>query len=73
MTDSNSLGARLDALEMRIAYQDETIDELNSAVTAQWKQIDALTRLVARLTDQLEETRNTAGFSAQPEPPPPHY
>jgi SlyX protein len=72
MTDSETL-ARIDALEMRIAYQDQTIEDLNTAITDQWKQIDLLKRLVSKLTDQLEETQNNAGFSAQPEPPPPHY
>ncbi|MFX5464898.1 SlyX family protein, partial [Acinetobacter baumannii] len=43
MTDT-SLTNRIDALEMRIAYQDETIEDLNKTITAQWKEIDRLTR-----------------------------
>ncbi|MFX6040618.1 SlyX family protein, partial [Acinetobacter baumannii] len=35
MTDT-SLTNRIDALEMRIAYQDETIEDLNKTITAQW-------------------------------------
>ena len=41
MTDA-TLADRLEALEMRLTYQDETIETLNQTVTAQWKQIDAL-------------------------------
>ncbi len=44
-----SLGERIDTLEMRVAYQDETIETLNQALTAQWEQIDALKREIARL------------------------
>ena len=43
MSDSD----RLDALESRVAFQDHTIEELNATITAQWKQIDALTRKLA--------------------------
>ncbi len=38
------LSERIDALESRLAYQDQTIEQLNETITAQWKQIDALTR-----------------------------
>ena len=34
--------ARLEALETRIAYQDQTIEDLSAAVAEQWKEIDAL-------------------------------
>jgi SlyX protein len=37
----------MDALEARLMYQDETIEQLNQTITAQWKQIDSLTRPVA--------------------------
>lgn len=63
--------SRLDALEMRIAHQDATIEALDATVTAQWRKIDALTREVAMLSDRLADLgRREPGA---PEPPPPHY
>ena len=38
--DLTSLRERIDALETRVAYQDDTIETLNTTITAQWKQID---------------------------------
>lgn len=70
MTDAT--GERIDRLEMRIAFQDKTIDELNAVVTEQWRVIDGLS---AKLK-LLEEHARSAGSSvADPrsEPPPPHY
>jgi len=61
---------RLDALEIRIAHQDRTIAELNEAVTAQWRKIDALERELRMLR---EEVRNSFPARNEPEPPPPHY
>ena len=50
MSDARQmLERRIDALEMRLTYQDETIETLNQTITAQWKQIDALTRQLAEL------------------------
>jgi SlyX protein len=73
MAETEALLGRIDALEIRIAYQDETIEDLNQAVTDQWKQIDLLTRKIAKLTDQLQETVEQIGRPNAPEPPPPHY
>jgi SlyX protein len=70
MADTTSAD-RIDALEMRLTYQNETIETLNQAVTAQWKQIDALTRRVAELSDRLREAEaNRPGPANEP---PPHY
>jgi SlyX protein len=70
MADTTSAD-RIDALEMRLTYQSETIETLNQAVTAQWKQIDALTRRVAELSDRLREAEaNRPGPANEP---PPHY
>ncbi|WP_297107732.1 SlyX family protein [uncultured Devosia sp.] len=62
---------RIDALETRIAYQDQTIEELNAALTAQWKTIDLLTKKLATLEEQVR----SGSFIADPatEKPPPHY
>ena len=42
MNDTARLSERIDALEVRLTYQDETIETLNQTITAQWKQIDRL-------------------------------
>ncbi|MGO4572482.1 SlyX family protein [Microvirga sp. 2TAF3] len=73
MSYIEALNTRIDALEMRIAYQDEIIEDLNEAVVAQWKQIDALTRQSASLIDRMQEAENRANATSRPEPPPPHY
>ena len=63
--------ARLDALEMRVAHQDRVIAELNDVITAQWRKIDVLERLLANLREEVQ-TMATPPRGA-PEPPPPHY
>jgi SlyX protein len=47
MSEVKTLSERIDALEARLMFQDETIETLNKAITAQWQQIDALTRQLA--------------------------
>jgi SlyX protein len=70
---NSALAARIDKLEIRLAYQDETIETLNQALTAQWNQIDALKREVMRLTDRLAAAENNIATPPESEPPPPHY
>ena len=67
----NELSERIDALEARIAYQDDTIETLNQTITAQWKQIDALTRQVTALSDRLQEAEASSPGPANERPP--HY
>ncbi len=71
MNDAKTLGDRIDALEIRLAFQDETIEALNKTITAQWQQIDALTRQVAGLNERLQEAESNA--SGATDEPPPHY
>ena len=73
MNDVETLNARIDTLEMRFAYQDQIIEDLNKTITEQWKQIDSLTRQIAHLVNRVQENADPAGFSGAPEPPPPHY
>ena len=65
MSDANALSERIDALEMRLTFQDETIETLNQTITAQWKQIDALTRQVAELKERLQEAESNAAGPCQ--------
>jgi SlyX protein len=65
------LSARIDALEERLTYQDESIEQLNQTITAQWKQIDALTRQLAVLSERLQQAETSAPAPANERPP--HY
>lgn len=72
MTDEMvALSRRIDTLETRLAYQDDTIETLNETITAQWKQIDLLTRKIAELGERLREAEANAPGPANE--PPPHY
>jgi SlyX protein len=73
MGEIEDLNARIDTLEMRFAYQDQVIEDLNRTITEQWKQIDLLTRRLANLGERVQEAADSAGAPAAPEPPPPHY
>ena len=70
MNDNTGSSPRLDALEMRIAYQDHTIAELNEVIAAQWRKLDAMARKIAGLRDEIQGTATQRGA---PDPPPPHY
>jgi SlyX protein len=69
----SELDARIEALEVRVAYQDQMIEDLNQTVIAQWKQIDSLKRQLNELLDRVQEVADNAGGPSAPEPPPPHY
>ncbi|MET4068980.1 SlyX protein [Bradyrhizobium sp. S3.2.6] len=69
--DIKTLAERIDTLETRLAYQDDTIETLNQTITAQWKQIDVLTRQLGQLNDRLQEAEANAPGPANE--PPPHY
>lgn len=71
MSDLPPDADRIARLEIRLTEQEAVIEDLNTAITAQWAVIDRLKRGLARLQEQVEEAalRTPGG----PEPPPPHY
>jgi SlyX protein len=71
MSDLKTLGDRIDLLETRLTFQDETIETLNKTITAQWQQIDALTRQVAALNERLQQAESNLPGAV--DEPPPHY
>jgi len=71
MSDEKTLSERIEALEIRLAYQDQTIETLNQTITAQWHKIDGLTRQIAGLQEQFEQAESNA--TAPIDQRPPHY
>jgi SlyX protein len=69
--DIKALGERIDLLETRLTFQDETIETLNKTITQQWIKIDALTRQLANLSERLQEAETHVPGAANE--PPPHY
>jgi SlyX protein len=71
VSDLKALGERVDLLESRLAFQDDTIETLNKTVTEQWTKIDALTRQLVALRERLQEAESQVPRPANE--PPPHY
>lgn len=71
MSETKTLNDRIDLLETRLAFQDETIETLNKAITEQWLKIDALTRRLESLSERLEVAESRVPGAANE--PPPHY
>ncbi len=66
-------GDRLEAVECKLAFVEELLDQLNGVVTAQQRQIDELRQRMVQLQDRL--SAHAASPLARPdeEAPPPHY
>lgn len=59
-------------LEIKVAHQDATLNELSDVVAQQQQQIDRLLKEVHRLHDRLEEHVESIRTPSE-EAPPPHY
>jgi len=70
-TSQQGVEARLDTLEIRAAYQDAVIEDLNAALIAQWSKLDQALAQIARLDQRLRESQ--VGTDAPNDRPPPHY
>ncbi len=69
---SDALENRLADLEVRFAFQQETIDSLNETVTRQWAMIDRLARRLEALEGEVADL-DPGQRDPKAEPPPPHY
>ncbi len=76
MTETNhhlqKLTSRIDELEAKVMFQQDTIDNLNEVITSQWKLIDQLKLQVSKLDDQLYELETSSTNNNKPQKPP-HY
>ena len=60
-------------LQTRLAFQEDSIDSINLAVSRQQSRIDLLQREVLRLKEMLEDVRGSQGDAASATELPPHY
>ncbi len=71
MTDQNDL-SRLDELEARQAFQDDTIASLNQALIDQEKRLTRLEKMLDLIIERVRQSEPDIATSSE-EPPPPHY
>ncbi|MFZ5757303.1 MAG: SlyX family protein [Pseudomonadota bacterium] len=71
--DRAALMARIADLEGRLAFQDDTIDQLNRVVVDQDQRIARLELSLRRTREQVELLLPLMHASPGEEPPPPHY
>lgn len=65
--------ARIEQLEMKIAFQEDNIDTLNNELFEQQRKIQLLSEQVSLLVTKLKEAEPNQLVSEEKEAPPPHY
>lgn len=73
MPDTRDRNGRIDRLETHLAHQEQTIEDLNAAVAAQWSEIERLTHLLNALALRVRAAEERPQEPTPAEPPPPHY
>jgi len=64
---------RINNLEMRNAFQDDIIEQLNEELANHQAQIADLKEQLKLLAGRLKDIRSSDQGDDSPEPPPPHY
>ncbi|MEO6967720.1 MAG: SlyX family protein [Rhodanobacteraceae bacterium] len=70
MSDSDD---RLTEMEVRLAFLDEALAELNAAEADRSQRMLAIERTLSELRLELAAIRTALGEDVRLEPPPPHY
>lgn len=73
MTEIEQLQHRIDELEMKQAFQEQTIDDLNNALTKQQFMIDRMEVQMRFLVGKVKGMQAPNMASESEETPPPHY
>ncbi len=60
-------------LQTQVAFQDDTIQALNDALSHQQLELERLMQMVKIINGQVKQLAPEASESSADEPPPPHY
>jgi SlyX protein len=71
--EPDGLAVRVEALEVSLTYQAQTIEDLNRSITDQWTLIEQMRRALTQLLDRVQQAETQASAVGPAEPPPPHY
>lgn len=69
----NQLESRIENLEAKVAFQDETIEVLNQELKAHQQQMAKMRRQLELYAEKLKEVQTSSVMPQASEPPPPHY
>ncbi|MEC6815455.1 SlyX family protein [Photobacterium toruni] len=73
MNEIEQRQSRLDELEMKLAFQEQTIDELNDALTKQQFMIDRMEVQLKFMVGKVKGMQTSNMADESEETPPPHY
>lgn len=73
MSTIEALQERIDHLESRLAFQDDTIEQLNQALTLQQQDLDKIRHQMTVMVTRMKEMTVSQIASQSEETPPPHY
>ncbi len=67
------MNERLTELEVRVAFQDKTIQDLNEVVTRQQRELDRLAKELEAVKSRISGLAPSMVMPLEDEKPPPHY
>lgn len=68
---SAELEARIEALEMTVAHQDQAIEDMNRVILDQQAEIDEMKIRMSQALDRIQTVESQ--MPDEPDAPPPHY
>lgn len=73
MSTIEELQEQIVQLQSRLAFQDDTIEHLNQAITQQQQDMDKLKMQMSFVAKRMKEISTSQVASLSEETPPPHY
>ncbi len=73
MSTPQELAERIDTLESRFAFQEDTISKLNDVIVDQQTRLAQLEKTIRSLLERAAEQENASDLDEPDDAPPPHY